>query len=93
LDAVGLGLTNNAIGIHALDHKSAGVRRNAILAMDRSRETAVRIQRSNLLQDPDTQVKLAALLTLADIADQGYTVDPIGDGRPVEGISRGTQPA
>jgi putative membrane-bound dehydrogenase-like protein len=55
----------------ALAHKSAAVRRNAVLAMPSSTETAVLIGRSLLLDDTDAQVKLATLLALADIPHHG----------------------
>jgi putative membrane-bound dehydrogenase-like protein len=57
--------------IDALQHKSAGVRRNAVLAMPHSKDTATLIGRGVLLDDTDAQVKLATLLTLADISDHG----------------------
>lgn len=55
----------------ALRHASAGVRRTAVMVLPRTREFATAIQSSGLLRDADGQVRLAALLALAESpADQ-----------------------
>lgn len=58
---------NKAVRI-ALDHPSAGVRRNAVMVLPENASDAVR---KLLLQDKDSQVRLAALLTLADMPKSG----------------------
>src|SRR5262249_35691585 len=52
--------------IAALRHPSAGVRRNAVQVLPRNERSASAILAAGLLQDPDAQVRLAALLGLAD---------------------------
>ncbi len=67
-----------------LKHPSAGVRRNAVLALPRTPEvdTAILIGSSLLLCDEDAQVRLAALLALAEIPTHagksawGYATPP-----------------
>ncbi len=51
----------------ALKHKSAGVRRNAIQVSPNSPKTLDAILAAGLLNDADPQVRLAALLKVADI--------------------------
>ncbi|WP_337172923.1 PVC-type heme-binding CxxCH protein [Paludisphaera sp.] len=53
----------------ALRHPSAGVRRNALLTLPRDAETARAVLAADLLADADAQVRLAALLTLADVPE------------------------
>ncbi len=55
-----------AAAYSALRHRSAGVRRNAALVLPHTVESAKAILDAHLLEDPDAQVRLAALLTLAD---------------------------
>ncbi len=50
----------------ALRHPSAGVRRNAVQVMPRNARSSGAILAAGLLNDPDAQVRLAALLYLAD---------------------------
>ncbi len=50
----------------AMRHPSAGVRRNAIAAANPSIETAALISETRTMSDPDHQVRLAAMLCLAD---------------------------
>jgi putative heme-binding domain-containing protein len=59
--------------VEALDHASSGVRRNAVLVLPHTTETAGTIVSSGILNDSDPQVRLAALLALADTpaADEG----------------------
>jgi len=69
----GLGLLDgahaeaNAAVFAALTHPSAGVRRNAIQVLPPIGESADRLIAARLLEDPDSQVRLAALLALADL--------------------------
>ncbi|MCL4203574.1 MAG: c-type cytochrome [Pirellulaceae bacterium] len=51
----------------ALDHPSAGVRRNAIAVLPRSERTSATILDRQLLADADAQVRLAALLALSEM--------------------------
>ncbi len=51
----------------ALHHKSAGVRRNAILVLRRNGLSMPAISGADLLNDPDAQVRLATLLTLSEM--------------------------
>lgn len=50
----------------ALKHPSAGVRRNALQVLPRDAEAVKAILAAGSIADPDAQVRLAALLTLAD---------------------------
>ncbi len=52
--------------IEALRHRSAGVRRNAAQVLPLTTWGTVAIDRAELLDDEDAQVRLAALLALAD---------------------------
>jgi uncharacterized protein len=52
----------------ALRHPSAGVRRNAVQVLPRGARSVDAILEAELLQDPDAQVRLLALLALADQA-------------------------
>ena len=56
----------NAV-VHALNHPSTGVRRNAVLVLPRDEKTITFIQRSGVLRDRDAKVRLAAVLTLAEL--------------------------
>lgn len=53
--------------IAALRHPSAGVRRNALQVLPATPATADAIAASNLASDEDSQVRLAAILALADM--------------------------
>lgn len=53
----------------ALRHMSPGVRRTAAAVLPRSVENGTAILRAGLLEDPDGQVRLAALLALAETPD------------------------
>jgi putative membrane-bound dehydrogenase-like protein len=50
----------------ALAHPSAGVRRNAVQVLPHDAQSAGSVLAAGLLSDPDGQVRLAALLALAD---------------------------
>ena len=66
----GLGALKDGPGraavLKALTHASAAVRRNAVLALPKDGQAAEAILGGKLLSDPDAQVRLAALLALAD---------------------------
>ncbi len=51
----------------ALRHRSAGVRRTAVLVLPRNTESVEAIMNAGLLEDADAQVRLAALLALAEM--------------------------
>jgi putative heme-binding domain-containing protein len=51
----------------ALEHPSAGVRRNAILALPLNEASREKLLASSVLDDADAQVKLAAVLALSDL--------------------------
>jgi putative membrane-bound dehydrogenase-like protein len=56
-----------AAAIKALKHPSPGVRRNAALVLPRARDAASALLESGALADADAQVRLAALLALAEM--------------------------
>jgi putative membrane-bound dehydrogenase-like protein len=56
-----------SVAVAALRHRSAGVRRNAVLVLPHMAESVAAIRAADLLHDHDTQVRLAALLALADM--------------------------
>jgi putative membrane-bound dehydrogenase-like protein len=53
--------------LQALEHRSAGVRRNAVQLLPRTADALQSIAATGLLQDADPQVRLAALLTMAEL--------------------------
>jgi putative membrane-bound dehydrogenase-like protein len=55
-----------AVAMAALRHPSAGVRRNAVQVLPRSPQSVAAILSAGLTQDTDAQVRLMALLALAD---------------------------
>src|SRR5262249_12708445 len=69
----GLGVLNGtdsnalAAAVAALKHQSAGVRRNAVQVLPRNEGSVKAIGDAGLLRDADAQVRLAALLALADM--------------------------
>jgi putative membrane-bound dehydrogenase-like protein len=56
-----------AAAFGALRHKSAGVRRNAIQVLPPVAESSKALLAAELTNDPDAQVRLAAVLALADL--------------------------
>ncbi|HUG18137.1 MAG TPA: PVC-type heme-binding CxxCH protein [Planctomycetaceae bacterium] len=75
LDAAESGPRQTVLG--ALQHPSAGVRRNALQALPKTEDVQESILASGLLElDSDPQVRLAALLALAD-----------GESRDVSGVA------
>lgn len=69
----GLGLLDGAhaeataAAVKALRHPSAGVRRNAVAVLPRSSDGVKAILAGGVLNDADAQVRMAALLALADM--------------------------
>ncbi|WP_435015917.1 PVC-type heme-binding CxxCH protein [Tundrisphaera sp. TA3] len=61
----------------ALQHPSAGVRRNAAMVLPRAEEADPVARAANLLGDPDPQVRLAAMLALADQPASDAAADAI----------------
>jgi putative membrane-bound dehydrogenase-like protein len=55
-----------AVAYAALKHRSAGVRRNAVQVLPRNSKSVAAILDAGLTRDPDAQVRLLALLALAD---------------------------
>ena len=53
--------------IRALNHPSAGVRRNSLLVLPRNDQMISAIQQSGVLRDKNAQVRLAAFLTVAEL--------------------------
>jgi hypothetical protein len=56
-----------AAAVEALAHDSAGVRRNAVIVLPNCAESVAAILQRNLLQDSDSQVRLATALALSDV--------------------------
>ena len=57
----------NAAVFAALEHPSAGVRRNALQVLPPLEESVVAMQKANIHRDRDAQVQLAAILALSDL--------------------------
>lgn len=53
----------------ALSHESAGVRRNAALVLPANKDSVAAIDNAKLLSDPEPQVRLGALMALADMPE------------------------
>ena len=62
----------------ALKHPSAGVRRNAVQVLPPTAESLAAILDANVLNDSDAQVRLQALLALADMPSGGAASDRAG---------------
>jgi putative membrane-bound dehydrogenase-like protein len=77
-----------AVAVAALSHPSAGVRRNAAQALPRDREAVKDLLASKLLNDPDAQVRLAALLALSEMPPSIVAASEVGS--VVTGGSLGT---
>jgi putative membrane-bound dehydrogenase-like protein len=77
--------------VAALAHPSAGVRRNAALALPRTAESARHLLLARLLDAPEPQVRLAALLALAEMpSDPGVASALVGFlQQPDAGSDRG----
>src|SRR5262249_58672418 len=56
-----------AAAVAALKHKSPGVRRNAALVLPHDAAAVDALLSAGVLSDPDPQVRLAALLVLAEM--------------------------
>ncbi len=70
LDAEGNGRAL-ASAYRALEHPSAGVRRNAVQVLPPAPESVERILSAELLTDDNVQVRLATLIALADLPPSG----------------------
>ncbi|MEX2671070.1 MAG: PVC-type heme-binding CxxCH protein [Phycisphaeraceae bacterium] len=66
LGAIELGNEASGAAVAALRHPSAGVRRNAVQVLPTDATMAQAILEAGLIEDDDVQVRLAALLALAD---------------------------
>ena len=67
----------------ALNHPSAGVRRNAVQVLPPTSESTQALLSSGVLRDPNPQVRLAAVLALSDLpsaADAGASVLAVMNG-------------
>jgi uncharacterized protein len=56
-----------AVAVAALKHPSAGVRRNAVQVLPRTAKSVAALLEAGLVDDPDAQVRLMALVALADL--------------------------
>ncbi|HEV2946944.1 MAG TPA: PVC-type heme-binding CxxCH protein, partial [Gemmataceae bacterium] len=65
------------VALAALKHPSAGVRRNAAQVVQRQASFGEAIVRAGLLKDADAQVRLAALLCLAEIPRSKVAADAV----------------
>jgi putative membrane-bound dehydrogenase-like protein len=63
--------------VKTLRHKSAGVRRNAVLVLPRNADAVGDILAAGLLDDPDAQVRLATLLALAEMPPDAKVSAPL----------------
>ena len=61
----------------ALNHPSAGVRRNAVLVLPRTDQLISAIQQSGILRDKNPQARLAAFLTLAELPPSAAAADEV----------------
>jgi uncharacterized protein len=71
----------------ALKHPSASVRRNAVQVLPRTEQSATSILASGLLVDPDAQVRLAALLSLAELPASDKVASALVDAL-LDGLAR-----
>src|SRR5260370_783578 len=62
----GLNAEATAVAVAALKHPSSGVRRNAVQVLPRDAKSVTAILDAGVVEDPDFQVRLMALLALAD---------------------------
>ncbi len=63
--------------VEALSHPSSGVRRNAVQVLPNGAGAADAIKAAGLVADPDPQVRLAALLALADAPESASAAEAI----------------
>jgi putative membrane-bound dehydrogenase-like protein len=79
----------------ALQHQSAGVRRNALLVMPRTKEMAAQMVEMKLLEDKDPQVRLAALLAISETPEHYYVANALQTmlGRDAGQVDRWTTDA
>jgi len=72
----------------ALQHPSAGVRRNALQVLPPGPDALAAIVRAGSLHDPDAQVRLASLLALADMPAVAQATGPLLAALKDEGTLR-----
>jgi putative membrane-bound dehydrogenase-like protein len=77
-----------AAAVAALRHPSAGVRRNAVQVVPRIPDGLEAILRADLLRDPDAQVRLAALLAVAEVPPSAAAADAVLTALRDPGLSR-----
>ena len=63
--------------VAALKHPSAGVRRTAVAALPRTADSAAALVAAKTLSDADSQVRLAALLALAEMPSDSHSGEAI----------------
>jgi hypothetical protein len=63
----------------ALTHPSAGVRRNAVMALPRNQASLAQIFESDFLEDDQPQVQLATMMAVSDTPKPVLALDPIFD--------------
>jgi putative membrane-bound dehydrogenase-like protein len=68
-----------AAALAALSHQAAGVRRNAIAVAPRDEAATVAVLKSGALRDSEPQVRLAALLALADSPESAAAAEALVD--------------
>jgi putative membrane-bound dehydrogenase-like protein len=77
-----------AATVGALSHPSAGVRRNAAQVLSRDAGSAGAVLAAKLLADPDAQVRLAALLALAEMPPSPEAARAVAAALRAEGGDR-----
>jgi hypothetical protein len=65
------------VTVRALNHPSAGVRRNAVLVLPRDDQSTTSILQSGILRDKNPRVRLAALLSLAEMPPSAEAADAV----------------
>jgi hypothetical protein len=75
--------------VRALRHPASGVRRSAVQVLRRSEAGLAALRDSDVLQDSDSQVRLAAILALADMPSVGDVGRPVAEliGRDPQAMS------
>ncbi len=79
LNALSGGNNVGAISERNLEHKSAGVRRAAIMTLPQTETGLVALLNSKAVSDTDSQVRLAALLALAEMPPNTAAAERVGD--------------
>ena len=68
-----------SVAVAALQHPSAGVRRNAVQVLPRNAASVTAVLEANLLHDNNHQVRLATLLALADLPSSSLAGDALAE--------------